>query len=47
MGEEPPPPSLLQPPADPGQTARRRDILERLNQGEITVADAADLLSQP
>ncbi len=44
MGEEPPPPPPM--PPDPGQTARRRDILERLNQGEITVADAAKLLNQ-
>jgi hypothetical protein len=41
MGDEPPPPL----PPDPDQSARRRDILERLNQGKITVAEAADLLS--
>ena len=35
------------PVPDPGRKARRRDILERLNKGEITVAEAADLLSQP
>jgi hypothetical protein len=34
------------PPPNPGQTAHRRDILERLNQGKITVAEAADLLNQ-
>jgi hypothetical protein len=34
------------PPPDPGQSARRKDILERLNQGKISVAEAADLLSQ-
>jgi hypothetical protein len=34
------------PPPDPGRNARRKDILERLNQGKITVAEAADLLSQ-
>lgn len=34
------------PPPNPGQKARRRDILEQLNQGEITVAEAADLLSR-
>lgn len=33
-------------PPNPGQSAKRRDILERLNQGEISVAEAADLLSQ-
>jgi hypothetical protein len=34
------------PPPNPGQSARRRDILEQLNQGEITVAEAAELLSR-
>jgi hypothetical protein len=44
MGDEPMPPP---PPAsNPGQTAKRRDILERLNQGKITVAEAAELLNQ-
>ena len=33
-------------PPDPGLKARRQDILEQLNQGKITVAEAADLLSQ-
>ena len=34
------------PPPDPGRNARRKDILERLNQGEISVAEAAELLNQ-
>jgi hypothetical protein len=36
----------LPPPPDPGRSARRKDILERLNQGKITVAEAAELLNQ-
>jgi len=38
----------LQPPpsSEPGRSARRKDILERLNQGKITVAEAAELLNQ-
>ncbi|MFZ0545267.1 MAG: DUF2089 domain-containing protein [Candidatus Promineifilaceae bacterium] len=43
MDRENPPP---EPPADPGRTARRKDILEQLNQGKISVAEAADLLNQ-
>ena len=43
MGEGP---DMPPPPPSPGQSSRRRDILERLNQGEISVAEAADLLSQ-
>lgn len=34
------------PPSDPGRRARRKDILEQLNQGKITVAEAAELLNQ-
>jgi hypothetical protein len=33
-------------PPDPGLRAWRQDILERLNQGKITVAEAAEMLSQ-
>lgn len=42
MDQVTPPP----PPPAPGRKARRRDILERLNKGEITVTEAADLLNQ-
>jgi hypothetical protein len=42
MDQITPPP----PPPDPGRKARRKDILERLNKGEITVTEAADLLNQ-
>ncbi len=38
--------ATVPPPSDPGLRARRQDILERLNQGKITVAEAAELLSQ-
>jgi hypothetical protein len=41
MGEEERPPI-----PDQAKSARRRDILERLNQGEISVADAAELLNE-
>lgn len=38
------PPAPPQP--DPGRNVRRKDILERLNQGKITVEQAAELLTQ-
>jgi hypothetical protein len=41
MDQITPPP----PPPDPGRKARRKDILERLNKGEITVTEATDLLN--
>jgi hypothetical protein len=33
-------------PPDADKSARRKDILERLNQGHITVSEAAELLNQ-
>lgn len=33
-------------PPNPGKSARRKDILEQLNEGKITVAQAAELLNR-
>ena len=46
---EPAPPASPTPAAQPesGGSARRREILERLDRGELTVAEAASLLSAP
>jgi hypothetical protein len=41
MGGEP----FQPPPSEPGASARRRDILEQLSRGEITAAEAGELLS--
>jgi hypothetical protein len=43
MDQQAPTPPL---PPDADKSARRKDILERLNQGHITVSEAAELLNQ-